>query len=180
MSSIPDPARTAELQRMTKALHTNTDPRQRVALVQRYIAGFTYNKTLSRHFHTTLDRPLSMILETARYILHGIFHIRCVEAVFAGIALTQPLREVERYPLRWKTTHRATETLCKHMVLAVRIPATPCERGRPPQSGPWLWGCVGLSRELELMNKECRFRSLHELIENFMASYDQCGHDVLR
>ena len=79
------------------------------------IGGFTYNQSLTRHFDTTMDRPLAAVLETARYILHGatlppcslfsslllflsslflalfacagMYHVRCAEAVFAGAFL---------------------------------------------------------------------------------------------
>ena len=160
--------KTSELQKLKQALANPQSPlAARVALVQRFIEGFVYNRSATRHFDTSMDRPLAAILETARYILHGMYHIRCVEAVYAGIALTQNLREVERFPLRFKTHIPSQDQVCRHLVLAVRVPSP--VRGALP-----VWGAIGLSRESTLMTKPCRFDSLHALIQDYVQSYAGC------
>jgi hypothetical protein len=167
--------RTADLNRLKQQLTgVTTSVPHRVGLIQRYIGGFTYNQTLTRHFDTSMDRPLAAILETARYILHGMYHVRCLEAVFAGIALTQQLRDVDRITLRFKSHIPSLDQMYRHIVLAVRVPST------TPGAAP-VWGAIGLSREPALMNKPCRFNSLHELIEDFVKGYNSCApsHNVV-
>lgn len=160
--------RTADLNRLKQQLTVVTNSvSTRVAHIQRFIGGFTYNQSLTRHFDTTMDRPLAAVLETARYILHGMYHVRCAEAVFAGIALTQQLRVVDRFTLRFKSHIPSLDQIYRHIVLAVRVPsATP---GVEP-----VWGAIGLSREPTLMNKPCRFNSLQELIMDFVKGYEGC------
>lgn len=166
--------RTADLNRLKQQLATSsTTAAHRVGLIQRYIGAFTYNQTLTRHFDTTMDRPLAAILETGRYILHGMYHVRCLEAVFAGITLTQQLRDVDRITLRFKSHIPSLDQVYRHIVLAVRVPST-------TPAGTPLWGAIGLSREPTLMNKPCCFSSLHELIEDFVKGYNGCNptHNV--
>ena len=167
--------RTADLNRLKQQLTVaTTSVAHRVGQIQRFIGGFTYNQSLTRHFDTSMDRPLGAILETARYILHGMYHVRCAEAVFAGIALTQQLRDVDRITLRFKSHIPSLDQIYRHIVLAVRVPsATP---GAEP-----VWGAIGLSREPTLMNKPCRFNSLQELIEDFVKGYNGCSpsHNVM-
>ena len=40
-------------------------------LRQNFVAGFTYNRGSKRFFDTRMDRPLSQIVETGRFIGHG-------------------------------------------------------------------------------------------------------------
>ena len=120
--------------------------------------------------------------------MHGIHPIRCVEAVFAGISLTQPYDEIERYTIRFKTIQRTTHQLYRHMVLAVFVPTArvgavvrrrAIDQAAHRAATTGLWGAIGLSRESELMTKECCFCSLAALVEDFIDSYHSCGHDVV-
>jgi hypothetical protein len=226
---LPPASRTAELQRLRQLLLGGSTSRsssssvgggsrsrlsaaEKVRLIQRFISSFTYNQTLARYFTTTLERPLSAVLETARYILHGMRPIRCVEAVFAAVALTMAHTEVDRYTLRFKTRERTRDQICRHMVLAVRIPL-PCTAPPPPPPPPqqqkrhragvteqpwtaaarggkhgnragddaaggggYVWGAIGLSRQPNLMTKECSYPSLAALLEEFCRSYPPPGY----
>ena len=39
-----------------------------------------------------------------------------------------------------------------------------------------MFGTVGLSRRNALAGKECKYQSLHDLVEEYRRSYRECGH----
>ena len=64
--------KTSELQKLKQALTNPQSPlAARVALVQRFIEGFVYNRSATRHFDTSMDRPLAAILEAKKDEYHA-------------------------------------------------------------------------------------------------------------
>jgi hypothetical protein len=139
-------------------------------MVQQFVGGFTYNRGVKRYFDTRMDRPLSAIIETGRYIGHGLHPIRCLEAVFLGVALTQRLAGVDRFTLRFHSRVSNEQAEYRHIVLGIKVN----EPGAPSK-----WGAIGLSREPDLMTKEARFTTLSALIRDYIDSYAGHGHELL-
>jgi len=100
-------------------------------------------------------QPMSNLLYTN--------YIQCVEATFLGCFLTDGILDIDRVPLSFKS--RCQGRVFRHMVLAVRI------GGR--------WGCMGMSRRGDLMDKPVEFGSLADLIEDFNVSYKRNFHTLL-
>jgi len=133
---------------------------QQLRLVQRYISSLQYNFVSHTFFDTAKYRPLSRILDTAREIVRECLPIRCLEAAFVALLLTQELPEVDRIPLAFRSafggaTHR-------HIVVLIR------------HAG--VWGALGLSRRADLMHRPLMFDSLGDIIVDFKRCYESHGH----
>ena len=75
---------------------------ERLAAAQAFIASFCYNFTRAQYFDVDKARPLASLLATARAIVRAPLPIKCVEAVFLGLLLTQGMEDVERIPVSFK------------------------------------------------------------------------------
>eukprot|EP01065_Artemidia_motanka_P033227 TRINITY_DN40202_c0_g1_i1.p1 TRINITY_DN40202_c0_g1~~TRINITY_DN40202_c0_g1_i1.p1 ORF type:complete len:625 (+),score=155.49 TRINITY_DN40202_c0_g1_i1:70-1944(+) len=132
--------------------------------LQRYIQQLQYNFLPRTFFNCNKYRPLCRILDTAREVIREALPIRCLEATFVGLCLTQGMREVDRVPISFKTsfagkTHR-------HIVLSVR-------HGKA-------WGALGLSRKTDLMYKRLgQADGLSGLVHGYLAAYKRHGHEVV-
>ena len=133
--------------------------------VQRCLLSLQYNHLSTTFFNLSKNRPLHKILETGREILKDQLPIRCLEAVFVSLHLTQPVQEVERIPVAFKTIFRGDGSVCRHIVLAVRYRR--------------IFGALGLSRRATLMDKELRYARLSMLLDDYMAAYEDVHHDVV-
>jgi hypothetical protein len=169
LSNFPE---SDELKQLKLALRTTSTPNERVVLIQNFVAGFTYRKSdkQKRVFDTNMYRVVSSVVETGRAIARSSHPIRCVEAVFMGIALTQLLEGVERFTIRFHSKDRADQAEHKHIVLGVQVKS---------KWGAIKWGAIGLSREPDLMAKDLRFESLAALVKDFALSYEGHGHELL-
>lgn len=146
------------------ALHAK--PADKLRAVQAYIERLQYNYTGTDYFDIRKNRPYARVLETARQIVRTALPIKCVEAVFVGLLLTQELAELERVPLAFKS--RVDGRVAKHIVLAVRHPSVG-------------WGALGLSRRPELYFKELGSAGcLAQLYASFLAGYEAVGHRLVR
>eukprot|EP01059_Diplonema_ambulator_P028889 TRINITY_DN4790_c0_g1_i1.p2 TRINITY_DN4790_c0_g1~~TRINITY_DN4790_c0_g1_i1.p2 ORF type:complete len:327 (+),score=112.29 TRINITY_DN4790_c0_g1_i1:1254-2234(+) len=139
-------------------------PDTQLRVLQKYISQFQYNFLPRTFFNCYKYRPLNRILETAKEVMKEALPIRCLEATFLAIHLTQDLKHFERYPLTFKTHYHGQ--ICRHIVLAVR-----CEGHG--------WGALGLSRKEDLMYKKLRDMTLSELVEDYRQAYKGHGHEVL-
>lgn len=89
--------------------------------------------------------------------------IRCLEAVFLALHLTQGMQELERYPVSFKST--VAGQVYRHIVLAIKV------NGK--------FGAMGLSRRSTLMFKDFTFETFGDLIADFRDCYEQCFHRLL-
>lgn len=146
------------------ALHAK--PADKLRAVQAYIERLQYNYTGTDYFDVRKNRPYARVLETARLIVKTALPIKCVEAVFVALLLTQELTELDRVPLAFKS--RIDGRVAKHIVLAVRMPGVG-------------WGALGLSRRKALYYKELgSCASLSDLYADFLRSYESVCHRLVR
>lgn len=61
----------------------------RLAAVQDLISSLQYNYSPGYNYDSSKARPLAAVLATAQHILQQPLPIKCVEAVFLGLLLTQ-------------------------------------------------------------------------------------------
>eukprot|EP00668_Euglena_longa_P036145 GGOE01046455.1.p1 GENE.GGOE01046455.1~~GGOE01046455.1.p1 ORF type:complete len:880 (+),score=198.09 GGOE01046455.1:141-2780(+) len=136
---------------------------QQLKAVQRYIGSLQYNFLSHTFFNTNKHRPLVRIMDTCRDIVKECLPIRCLEATFLSIYLTQELAEVDRIPVSFKTEFGGT--VYRHIVLLTRHTSR--------------WGALGLSRKEDLMYKPLTYNSLADILLNFKQAYERYGHTVL-
>lgn len=75
----------------------------RLRALGQYIASFQYSLHPQTNFNSQKQRPLFLIMETAKSIINAPQPIKCVEAVFVALLLTAGLPDVERFPLSFQT-----------------------------------------------------------------------------
>merc|ERR1719230_942717 len=110
------------------------------------------------------DRGLKHVSLTAKDIIREALPIQCVEAVFLACYLTAEMKEIERFPLSFKSS--AGGQVFRHIVLAIE------HNGK--------WGALGISRRDTLMYKELKFSSLGALVRNYKESYEGVWHELLK
>ncbi|EPY31776.1 hypothetical protein STCU_03249 [Strigomonas culicis] len=137
-----------------------------IAAVQELLNTLSYNHLPNTFFNLEKHRPFQSILLTAREILAEALPIRCLEATFVGLYLTQSMRSVGRIPLSFKST--ANNALYRHIVLVVQL------------KGPHIvYGALGLSRKPTLMYKPVTYNSLYDLVMDYKQAYEALGHRLL-
>lgn len=137
---------------------------EKLFAVQSFIEKLQYNYTPVDYFDVRKNRPMSRILDTSRKIIRDGLPIKCVEAVFLALFLTQGLQSLERIPMSFKS--RVDGHTFKHIVLAVR------HQG--------MWGALGLSRRPALYWKPLVHKSLGDLYAEFRRSYTEVHHSLVR
>lgn len=139
---------------------------EQIPFIQQQINLLTYNHLPRTFFSLEKHRALQYILYTAKEVLAEALPIRCLEATFVALYLTQPLKDIDRIPLSFKS--EANGCFYRHIVLVVRARAT------PP-----LYGALGLSRKSTLMYKPLAYRSLFEIVMNYKHEYEMLGHQLV-
>ncbi len=144
---------------------THMHPRS-FRLLQNFISKLEYNHTNENYFNLSKARPYSRVMDTAKQIIRDCLPIKCLEAVFLGLYLTNGMDDIERIPISFKS--QFSGRIYRHIVLAVHhIP-----------SGKF--GAVGLSRKRNLMFKELRYDSMSELLEDYKQAYESLWQQVLK
>ena len=129
--------------------------------VQQVLDSLQYNFLPQTFFNLRKNRPLKRIFETAKDIITESLPIRCLEATFLALYLTQSMRDIRRVPLALKSTCNGRSF--RHIVLVVE------SKGK--------YGALGLSRRDTLQGRlPCQFDSLLEVVEDFREAYKQIGH----
>jgi tubulinyl-Tyr carboxypeptidase len=144
-------------------MHTAYNTKQKVFAIQKFIESFQYNYTGQPFVRMQKNRGMHHIALCAKQIIREALPIQCVEAVFLGCLLTAGLIQIDRVPLSFKSKHD-TNTY-RHIVLAIRY------EGK--------WGALGISRRSNLMNKDIRFDSLSDMVEDYRRCYAKCGHRMV-
>ena len=83
-------------------LNLTSDPTSRHRMIQKYIEGFEYNFTGENFFNVKgvrQNQSLFRVLEVAKRVIRECLPIKCVEAVYLGIYLTQTMSDIERLPV---------------------------------------------------------------------------------
>lgn len=140
----------------------------RLDYIQSILNHLQYNFLPTTFFCLIKNRPFHRIVGTAKEILQESLPIRCLEATFLGLWLTCALRDVERFPIAFKSKtvdDTGAAHYYRHIVLGVR------HKG--------LFGAIGLSRSEFLMNKPVIFSSIRELLEEFFQCYRRVGHQLV-
>ncbi|KAG5179428.1 Vasohibin-domain-containing protein [Tribonema minus] len=136
--------------------------RDKLKQLQKYIEAFEYNHTGKCYYSTKKFRGFAHVANVAQDIMREALPIQCVEATFLGAYLTCDLRDVERYPLSFKSALEGHEH--RHIVLAV--------------TSGGKWGALGISRRDCLAYKELKYSSLGALVAEFAAAYTSCWHQL--
>eukprot|EP00879_Flechtneria_rotunda_P026363 GHRR01028106.1.p1 GENE.GHRR01028106.1~~GHRR01028106.1.p1 ORF type:complete len:401 (+),score=143.18 GHRR01028106.1:680-1882(+) len=140
---------------------------ERLRSVQATISSLHYNHASSYHYNVSKARPLPAILDTAAGILRDPLPIKCIEAVFLGLHLTQGWEGLQRIPVGFKS-RAATGQVYRHIVLVV------CDTAAAR------FGALGLSRRSNLMDKPLTFTSLSSMIQDYQAAYRDWGHELMK
>lgn len=136
--------------------------KEKLRLVQRYISSLEYNHTGEVYFSTRKCRGFANVTAIARDIVREALPIQCVEATFVGAYLTCGMRELDRYPVSFKSVLEGH--VFRHIVLVVRCGGK--------------WGAIGLSRRDSLAYKELKYESLTALIAEYRRAYTACWHEL--
>lgn len=139
----------------------------RLEAIQAFISSFQYNHSTGYNYNVGKKRPLPAILTTAAGILVHPLPIKCIEAVFLGILLTQGWTQLQRIPLGFKS-RGGDGQVYRHIVLAV------CDAS----SG--LYGAVGISRCRQLMDKPLKHPSLAALVGEYQQAYRHVHHELMK
>eukprot|EP00505_MAST-04D_sp_SCG-Rhode-Island_P000026 Stramenopile-MAST_4_protein_26 len=92
---------------------------------------------------------------------HGL-PIKCIEAVFLGVYLTNILENVMRLPIAFRSEIEGH--FFEHIVLGIRSDKTS------------KWGAIGLSRKDTLMFKPLKYDSLGDMLNDYKTAYEDCFH----
>mmetsp|Transcript_15410 Transcript_15410/g.51727 ORF Transcript_15410/g.51727 Transcript_15410/m.51727 type:complete len:318 (-) Transcript_15410:152-1105(-) len=144
-------------------LNLTSDPTSRHRMIQKYIEGFEYNFTGENFFNVKgvrQNQSLFRVLEVAKRVIRECLPIKCVEAVYLGIYLTQTMSDIERLPVIFNSEIDGHKY--GHIVLVIRYN---CKLG-----------AIGLSRRPDLMFKECEYNSLSEILLEYKRSYERWSH----
>ena len=160
------------------------------------IDSLRYNHTGEGYFSVDKNRPLGRVLDTARSILRDALPIKCVEAVFLGLLLTDEWRDCDRVPAAFKTSvllPSGQRRAHRHIVLLVRRARAEAEENDASEniqhsklpsksddaSADDAWGALGISRRKALAYRPLRSgSSLGEVLESYRDAYAELGHRV--
>lgn len=146
---------------------SSVTPETRHRSIQKYIESFEYNFTGENFFNVKgvrQNQSLFRVLEVAKRVIREALPIKCVEAVYLGIYLSQNMTDVERLPIIFNSEINGHKY--GHIVLAVRF------NGK--------LGAIGLSRRPDLMFKSWGFNTLCDLILDYKESYERWKHSLLK
>eukprot|EP00794_Sanderia_malayensis_P009855 gene9855-10866_t len=137
---------------------------QKLEGIQNYMNQLQYNHTGMQFFEVKKCRSISGLMEVAKQIIKESLPIKCLEAVILSIYLTTGMTELQRFTISFrsqfgKNSHR-------HVVL-----------GLCTLTGS-NFGALGMSRRGELMYKPLNFKSLSNLILDYIQAYEICQHRV--
>ncbi|CUG94108.1 Hypothetical protein, putative [Bodo saltans] len=133
--------------------------------IQVVLNRLQYNFLPQTFFTLEKNRAFYRVAGTAKEILQESLPIRCLEATFLALYLSCPMRDVERFPISFKSRAANTGQTHRHIVLGVK------HKG--------LYGALGLSRSALLMNKPLLYKSIPELLEVYCQCYQQVGHQLI-
>jgi tubulinyl-Tyr carboxypeptidase len=159
-SSLPSPPPSPRMPDMQSIIGV----RQKLEIIQRFISSFQYNYTGQPFVKMNKSRGMIHISSCAKEIIRLALPIQCIEAVFLGCLLTAGIIQLDRIPLSFKS--KCHENTHRHIVLAIRYDGK--------------WGAIGISRRSTLMNKDIRFDSLADMVDEYKRCYAECHHRLVK
>ena len=116
------------------------------------------------------DRPIIGLADLARRIIEDSLPIKCLEAVILAIFLTNEITNsvngLEKFTIGFKTSSKGN--IHRHVVLGVYCHDT------------GLYGALGISRRADLGYKPLKFKSLADLLQDYITCYSVYLHRVKR
>lgn len=158
---LPDPSRPDD-----KPIPRELSSLEQVPHMQKQLDILSYNHLPHTIFNLEKHRSLHSILMTGKEALAEALPIRCLEATFVGMHLTQENRDLDRIPLSFRSTVGGNHY--QHIVLVLHV--------RQPAS---LFGALGLSRKRTLMYKPMTYTNLYDLIMDFKREYEALSHELI-
>ena len=143
----------------------------RARAAQAFIDALQYNHTSETYFSVDKNRPLHRILDTGRRIARDALPIKCVEATFLALHLTEGWTDVDRVPTAFKTSVVGPDGVprChRHIVLLLRDRAT----GN--------YGALGISRRKELAFRDVVHPTVSSALTSFRDAYAKLWHAVVK
>ena len=154
-----------------------------VEKVQDYLKKLTYNHTGTQFFETRPNSSILTLMELARAMVREALPIKCMEAVVLAVYLTHGVSGLGRFTINFKSElpqqnkfgsssnnnnngFQHQKRFFYHVVLGLT-------------SGN-KFGSIGLSRRSTLMDKEMKYGSLFDLVEEFRESYSNCGQKLVK
>ena len=81
----------------------NMLPQERLAALQAFISAHQYNFIAGYQYTIRKSRPFHQLMATARDIIRESLPIKCIEATFLAALLTCPDKDLQRYPVGFKS-----------------------------------------------------------------------------
>uniref|UniRef100_T1IQU1 Vasohibin n=1 Tax=Strigamia maritima TaxID=126957 RepID=T1IQU1_STRMM len=132
--------------------------------VQDYMEKLQYNHTGTQFFEIKKNKSMASLMETAKAMMRESLPIKCLESVVLGICLTNGLPNLERFPINFKT--RFCERSYYHVVLGIYYGG--------------VYGALGLSRRADLMYKPLVYKSLSDMVFDYVYCYKRYEHRVVK
>jgi tubulinyl-Tyr carboxypeptidase len=139
---------------------------QKCEKMQEYINKLQYNHTGMQFFDIAKNRPLAGLMEVAKKMIDESLPIKCLEAVILSIYLTNEISSLEKFTIGFKTS--SNRNIHRHVVLGVYDHST------------GFFGCLGTSRRSDLAYKPLKYKTLSELIQDYISTYMIYLHKVKR
>ncbi len=126
-------------------------------------------------FDIRKDRPLVGLVDVAKKMIEDSLPIKCLEAVILAIYLTNEIgfygntyltNNLEKFTIGFKTTSKSN--IHRHVVLGIYCHVT------------GLFGSLGTSRRSDLGYKPLAFKTLTDLLLDFIETYSVYLHKVRR
>lgn len=139
---------------------------QKCEKIQEFINKLQYNHTGMQFFDIAKNRPLAGLMEVAKKMIEESLPIKCLEAVILSIHLTNEISSLEKFTIGFKTT--SNKNIHRHVVLGIYDHST------------GYFGSLGTSRRSDLAYKSLKYKTLSELIQDYIETYSVYLHKVKR
>lgn len=131
---------------------------------QRYISSLKYNMIGFQLYYIDKGAPLLALHKTAKEMIKCALPIKCLEAVILSIYLTNEVVGLDRFTITFKSVQNGLTYY--HTVLGLYY------RGK--------YGAMGLSRKVDLMDRDFEFDDLSAMILSYDQAYRNHGHKLLK
>lgn len=108
------------------------------------------------------NKPASSVSEVGRLIIKRSWPIKCLETIALGVLLTKDMKDVVRFPIRFKS--KVDGHTYWHIILGLKYNNK--------------FGCLGLSRRYTLAGRDLKFDKLDVLVQSYFEAYEEVGHKV--
>merc|ERR1711990_262384 len=131
---------------------------------QRYISSLKYNMIGFQLYYIDKGAPLLALHKTAKEMIKCALPIKCLEAVILSIYLTNEVVGLDRFTITFKSVQNGLTYY--HTVLGLYY------RGK--------YGAMGLSRKVDLMDRDFEFDDLSAMILSYDQAYRKYNHKLMK